>query len=247
MGNSKIHEGHRQRMYERLSQSDALQDHELLEMILFNAIPRKNTNEIAHALLSAFGSLRAVFDAPMEALMSVEGIGESTAAYLRCMSICMKRLASEDIKALNASAPAEIVPKIRERLGGLEKEALEIYCLNSRGQVIYVQRFSSGDAASARVPVEEVGKLLGSMKPAAIILAHNHVSGRAKPSEQDDRCTAIISLLCNLHNVALLDHFILAPRDTYSYYTHGRIQVLRDACTVKHLLDSNPSLWNLEV
>ena len=78
-----MHEGHRQRMIARLEDhEESLLDHELLEILLFNAIPRKNTNEIAHALLEKFGSLSAIATAETKSIATVKGVGESTAAYL---------------------------------------------------------------------------------------------------------------------------------------------------------------------
>ena len=94
-----MHEGHRKRMIERLENGEAgLSDHEILELLLFNAIPRKNTNEIAHALLNKFGSISAISRADLESLKAVEGIGEGTAAYLRCVFLLMERMKFEPEK-----------------------------------------------------------------------------------------------------------------------------------------------------
>ena len=70
-----MHEGHRKRMYEKLKNGDGLYDHEILEILLFNAIPRKNTNPVAHELIKTFGSLSGVFAAEPERLMTVDGVG----------------------------------------------------------------------------------------------------------------------------------------------------------------------------
>ena len=87
-----MHEGHRKRMLERLEHAErSLEEHELLEILLFNAIPRKNTNELAHALLSAFGSLDALFHAGTDELKAVPGVGGSTAAYLRIIGMFLER------------------------------------------------------------------------------------------------------------------------------------------------------------
>ena len=77
-----MHEGHRKRMLQRLEHGEGLQDHELLEVLLFNAIPRKNTNPLAHELLTAFSSLGELFGASYEELLDVDGVGPETAAYL---------------------------------------------------------------------------------------------------------------------------------------------------------------------
>ena len=80
-----MHEGHRQRMYDKLKNDDGLFDHELLEILLFNALPRKNTNPIAHELLDTFGSLAGVLAADTEKLKAVNGVGENVALYLKCI------------------------------------------------------------------------------------------------------------------------------------------------------------------
>ena len=77
---------------QRLSRADGLQDHELLEILLFSAVPRKNTNPIAHELLSAFSTLEGVFRADMEELLSVKGVGKETAAYLKCVGALYARM-----------------------------------------------------------------------------------------------------------------------------------------------------------
>ena len=86
-----MHEGHRKRMYEKLKNDDGLYEHELLEILLFNAFQRKNTNPIAHALLDSFGSISGVLNASVEELCAVEGVGESVALYLKCIGECTKR------------------------------------------------------------------------------------------------------------------------------------------------------------
>ena len=90
-----MHEGHRKRMYEKLKNNDGLLDHEILEILLFNAVPRKNTNPIAHNLLNTFGSLGGVFNATHRQLVTVDGVGESVAAYLKCIAECNRRISAD--------------------------------------------------------------------------------------------------------------------------------------------------------
>ena len=103
-----MHEGHRKRMLERLERAEgSLEEHELLEILLFNAIPRKNTNELAHRLLSAFGSLRSLFRAGMSELKAVPGVGESTAAYLKIVGMFLERADGKELSLPSAFSFAE--------------------------------------------------------------------------------------------------------------------------------------------
>ena len=86
-----MHEGHRQRLYQKLKDGDNLFEHELLEMLLFNAYPRKNTNTVAHELLKRFPSISAVLAAGYDELISVPGVGEQVALYLMCVGKCVAR------------------------------------------------------------------------------------------------------------------------------------------------------------
>ena len=88
------HAGHRKRLMQKLA-CGALLEHEVLEALLFNAVPRKNTNDLAHKLLAEFGSVTAVLGAPMSALTKVDGVGESVAAYLRCVGTFCERYYAE--------------------------------------------------------------------------------------------------------------------------------------------------------
>ena len=92
-----MHEGHRQRMLRRLNTDErSMPNHEIVEVLLYNAIPRKNTNETAHRLLDAFGSLDGIFHASFEQLCRIEGVGRETAAYLRTIAVCNDRMRFND-------------------------------------------------------------------------------------------------------------------------------------------------------
>ena len=200
-----MHEGHRQRMLERLEKAEgSLQEHELLEILLFNAIPRKNTNELAHRLLSAFGSVRAVLQAGMKELAAIPGVGESTAAYLRIIGLFYERA---DLKAPEPPAAfsfAAFRPYLAERFKDVKEEYVELYSLDARDCVKCVRRFSSE-------------------KP---FRAANHVEGPATPSREDDDFTAQLEILCSMHNVALRDHIICSPEGAFSYFFSGKLNEL---------------------
>lgn len=226
-----MHEGHRQRILERLEQSEEeLKDHELLEILLFNAIPRKNTNEIAHALLSAFGSFSGVFRANFEQLAAVKGVGPSTAAYLRCVAAIYARAdrtTPPDLPSVyNFSQFSQF---LRERFRGLTEERIELYALDGEAFVKNIGSYTSGERDSAMILPEEVTKFLLSSHPHALLIAHNHLCNNSNPSREDDLFTAKVHIVCAFHNVRLLDHVIIGPVDQYSYRMNERLEEIKSA------------------
>ena len=231
-----MHEGHRARMLERLAQNETLQDHELLEVVLYNAIPRKNTNEIAHALLSAFGSLRGVFAATPAALAEIPGVGKSTAAYLCAVSALFARV-EETQTSLPRIVNAEgFSAFLTERYRGLKEEVIELFCLDSHDAVTFCKRYTAHAVDIASVPVAELSRLIVSRRPSAVVLAHNHPAAPAVPSYEDDSFTAKLQMLCSMNNVVLGDHFIVGTDGTYSYFLSGRLEEIRMAYNVTNLV-----------
>ena len=222
-----MHEGHRQRMLERLERADALQDHELLEILLFNAVPRKNTNPLAHELLSVFGSLEGVFGASFEELLEVNGIGRETAAYLKCIAALLPRMAKsseEPPKLFNVRTFSAFLTK---RMSGLDAEVIEPYCVDVNERIRASRRIALGTASTARAEPEEVSRFLAAHRPAGLVAAHNHPSAPAHPSPDDDRFTAQLEMLCAMNNVRLYDHIIVGQGGVYSYFLVGRLEEIR--------------------
>ncbi len=232
-----MHEWHRQRMLERLESAEgSLQEHELLEILLFNAIPRKNTNELAHRLLSAFGSLRAVLGAEMAELKAVPGVGESTAAYLRIIGIFYARAQLKEPELPSAFSFAAFRPFLIERFEGAREEYVELYSLDGKDCVKNVRRFSSEKSFQASVDPKEISRFLVEAKPAAMVAVHNHITGPATPSREDDDFTAQLEILCSMHNVSLRDHIICSPEGVYSYFLSGKLNELSARYSIGNVL-----------
>ena len=231
-----MHEGHRQRMLERLKKADALQDHELLEILLFNAVPRKNTNPLAHDLLSAFVSLEGVLKASCEELMSVKGVGKETAAYLKCVALVLERTARRDTEPPKLFNVRTFSAFLSERLAPLETEVVELFCIDAAERIRTSRRFAAGDALGARVEPEEISRFLALHRPAGLVAAHNHPVSPAVPSDADDRFTAQLQMLCSMNNVRLYDHIIVGTDGVYSYFLVGRMEEIRRNFNMEHLL-----------
>ncbi len=222
-----MHEGHRQRMYGKLKSGDTLYDHEVLEMLLFNAYPRTNTNPIAHALIKSFGSLQGVFDADVDKLVTVAGVGENVALYIKCVGECYSRIRGSggSVVVKNYNDFSDLAVK---RMRGHTEEILELYFLDRNGRVIYISTHSTGNLHKVDVNPENITGMISVLKPYGIFIAHNHLGNVSEPSLNDDEFTANILLLCKLNNVKLFDHVIYASdSNMYSYYSSGKLDALR--------------------
>lgn len=232
-----VHEGHRQRIYEKLCSESFLHEHELLEILLFNAIPRKNTNPIAHALLDAFGSLRGVFGATVEQLKSVGGVGDSVAHYLKIVAAVAESAYSDASGEVFLKNYGDFKSFTASRLRKKTDEVLEIYCCEKNGKVKYIFSKTDSDKHGVALDREEAASLIATQKPFGILLAHNHLTGSSEPSGQDDAFTAEIQLLCNLNKVTLYDHCIYASdNDVYSYFCTGKIDKIKRDCNLANIL-----------
>lgn len=233
-----MHEGHRMRLVERLAQSEeSLRDHELLEILLFNAIPRKNTNEIAHNLLNTFGGIDGVFEAEIDQLITVDGVGESTAAYLKVISLFYEKVQFGKAKRPVIYNVKDFSEYLTARYRRLSVEVIEVYCLDSQGKVKYCKRYTSKKAESVSVEPNTLFAPILLPKPFAIVLAHNHVGVTCAPSDEDDSFTAQIQTMCSINNIRLYDHVIIGSDGFYSYYLTGKLQKMYEKYNKTNLFE----------
>ena len=219
-----IHDGHREKMRQRFMTGglDAFADHEFLELLLYYAIPRRDTNPIAHALMERYGSLPAVLSAPMEDLKRTEGIGESAAVLLHLVpQVCRRaRLAQvgED-QVLNSSERAGAY--LLECFDGESREVIYQLCLDRKGKLLACKRLGEGSVASADLDVRRLVENAILTGASAVILAHNHPSGVALPSDGDYTATMRVRAALNAIGIELADHIIVADGDFVSMADSG--------------------------
>lgn len=219
-----LHDGHRARMRQKAEKGE-LEEHEWLEVLLFNAIPRRNTNEIAHALLLRFGSIQRVFSARTEDLLSVDGVGESVATYLRTVGCFYEKFREKEEKRYYGKFEHNaFLSFVNDSYYGIEVEVLDLYLLNGEGLVVDKKRFSVEQLYSVKVIPEELTSFLLQREGSGVVMVHNHPRGDACPSAADDAMTKNCQLLCSMHNRLLCDHVIYAPNGVYSYYLSERMQ-----------------------
>ncbi len=230
------HDGHRSRIIQKLD-SGVLLEHEQLEVLLFNALPRRNTNDLAHRLLSAFGTIENIFSASVEQLQKVDGIGASVASYLFCIGKFLQLY--RDVDKCNYPpkfTTQSFIPFVKREYSGIHHEVLDVYFLDSDSCVVFRQRFRGNSAVHMTIDIEELSKEIIEQQAAGIVMVHNHPFGKATPSGADDTSTRKAQLICNFHNVLLCDHIIFAPEGVFSYYMSGRLQEISENYSLESVL-----------
>ncbi len=235
-----IHQGHRDRMKEKLmGHADVLADHELLEVLLFGLIPRVDTNPIAHRLINRFGSLSKVLDSSVNALMTVEGVGKNTAVHISNIGEVLKRINAQECKNNKKRLHSlyEIQSEVKLEFEGLTEEKFLIYLLDKKFTKITSISFENKNPFSVNVDIPEVASAIALHKPKYAIIAHNHPSGNENPSRIDDLTTKRMHLVCDLHGVTLADHVIVAKDKIFSYYKNGNLAEIKQTANVEKLLN----------
>lgn len=205
---------------------DAFEDHNALELLLFYAVPQRDTNELAHKLISAFGSFSAVFDAPVESLMQVGGIKENAAILIKLIPALYGKYAQNKQSAgtlflKSAQAAGEyLVPQF----AGQSAERFLAICMNHKCKVLKTVVISDGTANSTALRSRQLAEAVIYTGATNVILAHNHPEGVAAPSMQDvDATRYLFSMLRNL-GVKLNDHIIVAGDDWFSMATSKKFK-----------------------
>lgn len=223
-----MHEGHRSRMYERLLENGKMEDHELLEILLFSCLPRVNTNDIAHRLLLTFGSLANVFKAEYEQLALVEGVGKKTAQQLIVFGRLMERIAALPQEEAPVAYTFESFSNfLGKRFAKERQEFIEIYGVKKNGKLTFCRRFTSDEMNSVKLPAAELARFVGNFNPQAVILAHNHPNGEPRPSGKDHEFTKKVCLYFSMCDLEVLDHFIVSPKGIFSYRMAGLMDEMK--------------------
>lgn len=230
-----MHEGHRQRMYSKLESGENLFDHEILEILLYAAFPRVNTNPIAHNLLDRFGTLSNVLSASKAELKSVENVGEQTANFLGCVGECCRRVGKTETLAKIATY-GDFKHFAEMRLKGRTDEYLEFYLLDKCGNVLGVYSYSSAKSNAVTIKLDDIARSIARVAPATLLVAHNHPNGLPKPSDEDVKFTKAIQIVCNMHGVDFRDHLIYADGGFYSFLDDGIMDEIKYKCSLDKLI-----------
>ncbi len=213
-----MHEGHRQRMREKFLKQgeDAFLPHEFLEMVLFYAIPRCNTNEIAHELMGRFGSFCGVLDAEFEELKEVKGIGENAAILIKMLVAANKLYFQEPQDKVQRFDKLSVARDFGvSRFVGTATEDIYALLLDNQLRKIDCIRLSCGTVNHVAFDLAELYRNCLLRKVSAVILYHNHPHGLAVPSREDVEVTYQIQGKLSDVNICLLEHFVIAELSCY--------------------------------
>ena len=176
MQENNPHEGHRSRLRKKflLNGTDAMEEHEILELMLYYAIPRKDTNPISHRLLSKFGSISAVLDASVENLKQ-EGLSENSAIYLSLIpQICRVYMDDKFRNYDKIVTDDNIADKIKYKFIGRNYEAVVLMLLDSKNKEVFCGVISKGSIASNEIYIRKIVELAIIYNARAAVIAHNH-------------------------------------------------------------------------
>ena len=219
-----IHEGHRERMKKRFLEHglDNFDDVNALELLLFYALPRRDTNALAHALLDRFGSLAGVLDASAAELMSVDGVGENAAGLLQLIPAVSRRyVAGKTPAAEPVDSPTTAGRYFLPRFLYETDEVVMALLLDARRRPILCREIGRGTVDAAQISARKLAALCLERRASSVIVAHNHPSGSAMPSAEDEAFTARLAEALSVLGVELSDHIIVAGTDYVSLRESG--------------------------
>lgn len=212
-----IHEGHRKRVREKVCKhgTEHLEDHELLELLLFYSIPRGDTNALSHRLIERFGSLRGVVRADADDLLGVEGVGKCTATMLKGLYEFSCRVH----KPISANQKYYTTSDDYEKLAasyvyGELKETAVVFYFDKKGRKIGETVFPRGQEDCVEIDQTKILKQAVVYDAKRIVLTHNHPEGKAEPSSADWEVTRTLAVLVRKAGIALADHIIVGSDGT---------------------------------
>ena len=213
-----VHDGHRERMRTTFLEHglDGMNDINALELLLFYAVPRRDTNETAHLLLERFGTLDKVFAASVEELCEVEGVGEYAASLIALVPQIMKKsllAKSREKKIIRSSREAGeyLLPYFLNE----QDEVIYLLCMDSRRAVICCTEMGRGSVNSVDTSIRRIVEKALRVKACTAIIAHNHPDGLPVPSREDDIFTRALNNALETVGIQLEDHIIVA-NDRYA-------------------------------
>ena len=219
-----VHDGHRDRMRKRFLKNElnGFADHEALELLLYYAIPRGDVNPLAHALMDRFGSLSGVFSAPVELLAQVKGVGTQTAVLLRLVPQIAQRARLTDLeRELALNTRARVGQYLLELFSRERNEAVYEICLDGQGKLLACRRLGEGSASAVNLDIRQIVQNAITFCASSVILAHNHPSGVALPSQADQGATLRAKAALESIDVRLEDHIIVADGEYVSFSESG--------------------------
>ena len=213
---SNPHKDHRTRLKRRFLDEglDNFEEHNVLELALFFAIPQRDTNELAHELIDRFGSLSGVLDASFDSLLEVDGIGEHAATFLKLLPEISRRYMLEKIpNKFNISNMEQIARYLVAKYAGETEEVAYLILFENGANLIDCVKIHRGNINSSSFNIRKAIEVAISKKAAAVIISHNHPNGRAVPSNDDINTTNTIRNAFSFLDITLAAHMLVAENE----------------------------------
>lgn len=224
MSDNAIHRDHRKRIKARFLEGglSSFSEHEVLELLLFYCIPRRDTNALAHTLINRFGSLARVLNAPVKELKKIDGVGENAALFLTLIRelgrYCdIRQNDSLQILRTIDECGRYLVPYFE----GRPRETVYLLCLDAKCKVLCCREVEEGNVNSAGISIRKIVDMALTENATSVVLAHNHPSGVALPSPEDVVTTKKLAQALKFVDVVLIDHVIVADSDYVSLVHSG--------------------------
>ncbi len=223
---NQMHSGHRQRMMESYLKTGAagFSDVQLLEFLLAFAIPRRDTNPIAHKLLDEYGDLYRIMEAPVEQLMKLDGIGERSAVLLHFVGeyyLRAQRASKENEKCFKKTDA--LGKYLTTWFGALREEHAVLMCLDANCRMLDCREICVGTVNQVNLPYRRVVEVALNVNATSVVLAHNHTNGGIYPSREDIVFTEGLKNALDMFGIALADHFVIHGEDYFSMHTSRMI------------------------
>ncbi len=217
--NSGIRDGHRERLKQRFLREGlrGFEEHQILELLLFFGIPRKDTNEMAHALLNRFWNLPGVLKASYDELIKVKGITANAAVLIRFSGSLIREYYDRDLpKDMILDTPDKIGEYVLPKFLGEQNERVLVVCMDNKCKVLSCAFVSEGSINATEISVRRILEQAITSHATAVVIAHNHPSGFALPSAEDQASTRTIAQVLDVAGIRLVDHLVIAEDDFVS-------------------------------
>ncbi len=226
---SQIHAGRRKKLRARFVKDElkTFNECEVLEFALGFAMPRCDTNPMAHRLINKFGTLTKVIDASPKDLENIIGIGKYAAVFLSFLKQFTTYVTGLSTKQTQITSPDKAIDYLKPLMKTYSVEQLVILCLDKAGRVLIMDTITSNELDKIHLNMRGIIQMVLSVKTASVILSHNHLNEDPSPSTADMNLTRKLMSIFNVLNIDLTDHIIFASNDHYSFASSGLIHTFK--------------------
>ncbi len=235
-------EGHRERVRQKIEEGgiEHFHPHEVLEYLLFQIVPYRDTNKIAHEMLDYFGSFSGVLNAPKEELMKFPFISDRGALFLNSLPDIFRYYCRDNLSNRKClQTVSQVWEYCKELLSFSTNEELYLICLDASNVILGTFRLAEGSVNTVEVSVVEIVRKILTFHASSVILAHSHPRGHASPSMQDEHITQILCSTLMGIQVDLLEHIIIAGTDKFYSFNHsGKLNGYRNTYLNYHHMPS---------